>query len=56
MNDCKILSRFECCGKNMVTVRFNNGTHVMTVEDLKRIRKDILLGQKKKRWKMNHVA
>lgn len=55
MNDYKILSRFEYCGKNMVTVRFNNSAHVMTVEDLRMIQR-CLFKAKNKRFKMETVA
>lgn len=56
MNDYKILSRFECCGKDMVTVRFNDSAHVMTVEDLKMIRRYLLIEPQNKRFKMKTVA
>lgn len=56
MNDYKILSQFECCGKNMVTVRFNDSAHVMTVEDLRMIRRCFLIEPQNKRFKIKPVA
>lgn len=33
----EVISEFECCGKQMVTVKLNNGTHVMTLDEWKRV-------------------
>lgn len=52
MNDYKILSRFECYGKNMVIVIFKNNAHVMEVRDLKRIQRNLRLKGQKRKWKI----
>lgn len=36
-NRCKIISRFECKGKEMITIRINNTAHVMTYDEWRKI-------------------
>lgn len=33
----EVIKEFECCGKQMVTVRIGNAAHVMSLEDLHKV-------------------
>lgn len=36
MNE-EIVANFTCCGKHMVVVKLEHGTHVLTIDEWKRI-------------------
>lgn len=37
MNEYKVINQFECCGKQMVTVRIGNTANVMSLEEWRKI-------------------
>lgn len=43
----KIIGEFECCGKHMVIVKLQCGTHVMTMDEWKSVKRSLFYPKEK---------
>lgn len=48
----EVISEFVCCGRQMVTVKLKNGTHVMPLDEWNRVYGKL----HPERWKNKHVG